>query len=970
DGLMRLHEGAVRRFGVQDGLPSNSIRSLLEAGDGSVWIWTDGGLARWRDGRFQALALPAQLLQSTITSFALDSRGRLWVGTTDGFATWADGAWAKEDAANRGQEGSVYLASDGAGNLVLADAMGVFLIRATAQQSSEAGGWITLLQRDEMPEDGIASVAFVHGDVFAFAGRSTLFVAQRNNASARLLGRYEVGKQLPGSHIQGIFGDREGSLWVGTNRGLVRMEPRGNAHAIQRFPASDSLADASVLSLLEDREGDLWVGTETAGLHVLRDARFHTVGSADGLSSDNATAVVEDASHALWVGTRDAGLNRISSTQTTALTTANGLISNVILSLAAAPDGSLWVGTPDGLNHVQPAFIETYTSADGLPDDFIRSLLVDADGAVWIGTRHGLTRFAKGHWQSWGQAQGLGSDLVGAMARGPDGDLWIATLHGLTRMHHGQFHTYTMADGLSSDVITTLAADKSGRLWIGTQNQGLNLWDGERFTALTASASRIGSLLPTAIHTLLMDSIGNLWITSDNGVTRVQPELLLDCAEHGLCRMSRGSISIYGTGDGLRSRETSSNSHPTAWRTASGVLWFTSPRGIFSADPEHFPAAAGPPPLSVERFAVDDRDESLYSAARLPAGHLRFQFDYVAISLASPYKVRYQYMLEGFDHTWTDAGMRRTAYYTNIPPGSYRFRVRATLDDAASMVFADGAETDLSQTSFSFTLEPHYYQTAWFRILVGVSLGALVLLLVRSRVVRVQREFSAVMAERNRIAREIHDTLAQGYVGISLQLEVLGELLRMNKADAAVRLLATTQELVREGLNDARQSIWALRSQDASESTLPVRLRRMVEEAKDESLDTNFTIHGVFRPLPTALEQELLRISQEAILNVKHHAQASRLNVSLDYERELVSLTIADNGRGFTIKEPARSGDPVRAAGQEKGHYGLIGMQERAALLHAEMVIDTHPGGGTVVRLRVKTGSGESDAASTTTAVS
>jgi signal transduction histidine kinase len=533
-------------------------------------------------------------------------------------------------------------------------------------------------------------------------------------------------------------------------------------------------------------------------------------------------------------------------------------------------------------------------------------------------------------------------------------------------MHQGRLHTYTTADGLSSNVITALAAGKDGRLWIGTQNHGLNLWDGQRFLSFASGSSILGSLLPSAVHTLLIDSLGSLWITSDNGLARIELKTLLDCARHAACKINSNSLSLYGTADGLRSRETSNNSHPTAWRTASGVLWFSSPRGIISADPQHFPANAGPPPLNIERFAVDDHDENLFTPGDIPAGHLRFQFDYAAVSLASPYKVRYEYILEGFDHNWTDAGMRRSAYYTNIPPGSYHFRVRAALDGASSLAFAGSGAEAVSTAALAFTLEPHYYQTVWFRILVLASIAAVILLFVRGRVVRVKREFSAVMAERNRIAREIHDTLAQGYVGISLQLEILGELLRHSKSDAAMSHLAVTQELVRDGLNDARQSIWALRSQDSSESTLPVRLRRLVEQAKDSGIETTFAVHGIFQPLAAAIEQELLRIAQEAIANVRHHAQASRLDVRLDYDREFVELSVADNGRGFVFEEGAQRGAGLRTA----GHYGLIGMQERAALLHGQLTIDSEPGRGTIIRLRVETGTGEANSGPPSSAVS
>lgn len=979
DGLVWMHEGKPTRFTTQEGLPANSIRAFAQTSDRVLWVWTDGGLAHWTGKHFAAAPLPANLSRSRITSIAADHNGQLWVGTTNGIALWSNGQWASsiDSHLRAAEKETAQVTANDQGDVLVATLNGLFLSRENRQAGRQVPSWTTVLSKEALPEDAILSLTFLNrGGLIAVASKSTVILTQINGSTARVIAHYVVAKQLPGSRIQSIYADREGSLWVGTNRGLVRISVRQSTAVIDRFPPSDALAGAAILSLLEDREGDLWVGTETAGLHILRDARFHTLSVADGLSSDNTTAVVEDQYHALWVGTREAGLNRISSTQTTVLTTANGLLSNVILSLAAASDGSIWVGTPDGLNRVGPARIATYTSADGLPDDFIRSLLADQDGTLWIGTRHGLTHFVDGHFQSWNQSSGLGDDLVGAMVHSADGDLWIATLNGLTRMHHGLLHTYTTADGLSSNVITTLAADKNGQVWIGTQNDGLNLWDGQNFLVVGPKDRAFPSPLPTVIHTLLLDRSGYLWITSDNGLTRAETSSLLNCSQRNTCQLNSRSLSNYTTADGLRSRETSSNSHPTAWRSAGGVLWFTTPHGILSTDPQRFPPNPGPPPINIEHFSIDDHEEGLFGASRIPAGHLRFQFDYAGISFSAPYRVRYQYMLEGFDHSWTDAGTRRTAYYTNIPPGAYRFLVRAAMDDADFAEQANAsvkAESSLvSNASFAFTLLPHYYQTLWFGVLVVVIAASLILLFVRSRVSRVEREFAAVMAERNRIAREIHDTLAQGYVGISLQLEILSELLRHNKSDAAIHHLSTTQELVRDGLNDARQSIWALRSQDASESTLPVRLRRIVEQEDNASLNASFAIHGIYRPLSTGAEQEFLRIAQEAIINVKHHAHATRLDVRLDYDRDYVILTIADNGRGFAVEEPSAPGAPFRAAEKTSGHFGLIGMQERAALLHGEFSIASQPGSGTTIRLQLRTdgASGARNSTSTPTAVS
>jgi signal transduction histidine kinase/ligand-binding sensor domain-containing protein len=825
------------------------------------------------------------------------------------------------------------------GDVLLSTSEGVFL--------EHGGHAVQVLARSALPLDGVSFLTQLADGTLAAASKSAVILARPGGKDGRGSGRFAAGAQLPGTRIEVLYPDREGSLWVGTNHGLARI---GNG-AVQLLPPTDPLAANAVVSLLEDREGDLWAGTETAGLHILRDSHFRVIGLSEGLTSDNTTAIVEDAKNTVWIGTRDGGLNRIPGggrdVSPQSLTSAGGLLSNVILSLAAARNGDLWVGTPDGLNHVHQGRITSYTSADGLPDDFIRSLLVAPDDSLWIGTRRGLTHLelsARGeaHFQSFTQADGLGSDLVGALARTPDGDLWIATLNGLTRLHQGHLRNYTTADGLSSNVVTALDVTADGMVWIGTQGDGLNLWDGRRFTpireqeAASPGPMQLAAALPAAIHAILHDDFGHLWLASGFGLVRAESAALVECGEHGKCGFAS---THFTTADGLRSRETSNNSHPTACRTSLGELWFATPRGVVVTDPRHF----GPtllPPVEIERFAVDDQDQDAAAEpSRIGAGHLRFQFDYAGLSFASPQKLRYQYMLEGFDHVWTDAGTRRTAYYTNIPPGHYRFRLRANLGDKAGDNSGGVPEADLA-----FELLPHFYQTVWFVVLLILLGAGVVFLVFRRRVLRVEREFRAVMAERNRIAREIHDTLAQGYVGISVQLEVMGELLRHNRGEAAAKHLKLTQGYVREGLDDARKSIWALRSQDAGEQTLPVRLRRLVEKANGRSLAASLEVHGAYRALSPDAEKELLRIGQEAIHNVEKHAMASRMSVRLEYDERLLALTVTDDGKGFQVE---------RGKSAAEGHYGLTGMRERASLIHARIEIASKPGEGTTVRIEI-----------------
>jgi ligand-binding sensor domain-containing protein/signal transduction histidine kinase len=910
-------------WGMENGLPQNTVQALLQTSDGFLWLGTEVGLVRFDGNSFAVFdrnSSPA--LPGNDVRCLLEARdGALWIGTSEGLARLKDGV-VKTFTTREGLPGNqvvgLGLNSDGS--------VWVSTEGGTASLTGDRVVGLNVGDPIKNQDPAIVDHATLTSGLSAQATATQVTLSRGDKTETR----FAVGRELPGTRVQKLLADREGTFWIGTNRGLARLVDG----KLQLLPVTDPLSNASVLTLLEDREGDLWVGTESDGLQILRDQRFRTYGTREGLSSENVTTVVEDPSGTLWIGTSGGGLDawqRPASgpTAVRSYTVRDGLLSDVILSLAAAPNGDLWVGTPDGLSRISRGSIQSFTSADGLPDDFIRSLLVDADCSLWIGTRRGLAHWVGGHpgSQSWTytQSNGLGSDLVGAMARDSKGSLWVATFAGLSRIANGKISSFTTGDGLSSNVVTALLPRESGALLVGTQDHGWDLWDGQRFEKAVGQG-----LGQTAVHAILDDGLGHLWFATGNGIARC--DLGKPSGEAGCSNWME-----FGASDGLRSRETAGNSHPSAWRSRDGLLWFATPKGLVEVDPAHFPVNTVPPPVAIERFAVDDLDQPLHGAdswLRVPAGHVHFQFDYAGLSFVAPQKVRYRYMLKDFDRGWTDAGTRRTAYYTNIPPGRYTFLVQAANNDGV---------WNTAGAVLEFDLRPHFYQTLWFYALAIFAGAALIFLLIKRRLRLAEREFGAVLGERNRIAREIHDTLAQGYVGISVQLEVLAELLRLKKFDSAERQLDTTRDYVREGLADARQSIWALRSQDTGETTLPVRLRRMVESAGGNGFEPKFSIHGAYRPLPVETEREFLRVAQEAMHNVNKHSGAKSVSVQLEYGTGDIALEVRDDGRGFEAGDRPQS---------PPGHYGLTGMRERAEAIGGVLEIASAPGAGTSVRLK------------------
>jgi signal transduction histidine kinase len=724
-------------------------------------------------------------------------------------------------------------------------------------------------------------------------------------------------------HVIAIDPNDRNTLWVGTDGGgLCRRE----GERFSSYSKRDGLSDDSVAALFEDREGNLWIGTYGGGLNRLKDGKFTTYTAGNGLSADMARAIYEDRDGTLWIGTRN-GLNRFQDGRFSVYTSEQGLADNSVLSLCADHSGALWVGTRSGLSRFKDGRFTTYTTRNGLSDDTVLSIIEDRDDRLWVGTAAGLNQMKDGRFTAYRSSEGLTNDSILSLYQDHDGALWIGTDGGgLNRFKDGRFTAYTTKDGLTNDVVLSLYEDAEQTLWVGTAG-GLNRLNDGRVTGYTSK----DGLFDDTVYLVLEDGRRNLWMSCNKGVFRVGKAELAEFAEGH--RSAITSIS-YGTADGMESRECNGGFQPAGWKTRDGRLWFPTIKGVAVVDPDSIKINSLIPPVVIEQVIVDQKPVPADVAASFSPGKSKFEFHFTGLSYLAPEKVRFKYKLEGFDRDWVDAGTRRDAAYTNIPPGRYTFRVLACNND---LVWNEQG------AAFDFYLQPYFYQTTWFYALCVIAAILLGWAIYHIRVKQMRAQFAAVLAERSRLAREIHDTLTQCFVGISFQLEaVAGSLQR--SPQAAEQHLQLAHKMVRNSLSEARRSVWEMRSEALASGDLARVLSDILQQmTAGTQTRGEVRVQGKAVRLPSALEMNLLRVGQEAMTNALKHARASHILIELSYEPRLVRLRVRDDGCGFDVNSPPLEGES----------FGLAGMRERAEQIGGRLTVTSAHGQGTEIEITV-----------------
>lgn len=955
DGRKLISQYVTHDWSTEHGLPDNNIQEVVQSTDGYLWLGTQkSGLVRFDGARFEPWLADSADSGDGVSIRALceTADGSLWVGT-DGSGLFRF----------QGKQRTRYGKSDGLPDdhirVLHEDRAGVLWIglngRALAQWNSKQFVVVPV------PEDGPAAVVDFCEDREGgmwLAGDGLWYFkdGQFTNLQKKL--------GLRPLRFTSVRESRDGGIWVGTMRGLLLLQ----GGDVRTYLEVDGLSDEQVRTLHLDREGNLWIGTNS-GLDRFRDGKFTRCLTKDHAPYDLVYSIFEDREGSLWIGT-NGGLTRLRDDKFFNLTTRDGLPQNLIAAAVEAPDGSLWLASRTrGIARSEDGETTIYDKQKGLARDSMRCIHADRQGTIWAGTQNGgLTRIANGAVSTLGTEGELNSRLVTAIQGDPEGQLWLlveegtlfrymngtfnrlaaaeglvgmkveaihlgmgggfwaATEAGLNLRQSSRWRNFPFPEGLKGKPVRSLYEDMDGMVWLCFASAGLVRFAEGKFTRYRAAQG----LFDHSPYAVLEDSRNNLWMSSGKGVFRIGKE--------DFTRLDRGEIEkldcvSFSEADGMSSRRCSRAGFPLATKLCDGRLCFPTDRGLAIVDPENLPQNPVVPPVIVESIFVDHHRFQPDRIERLGSKTKDVEIQYSAISLRGADKVAFKYRLEGFDEDWIDAKTRRVAHYQNLAPGRYRFQVIAANEDG--IWNQEGA-------AFAFVKEPLLHQTAGFYVLCGSLIAAAVGLIFWSRFARAKRHFAAQLEERTRIARDLHDTLEQGLVGISMQLNLAAA--RLSRSQGVGRKhLEKARYMLRLTMADARSAISNLRNGSSKHKDLMSEFARIADElALGSSL--RLVTHEQGDPVKLApfAEDTLIRIAQEAMTNVLKHAGATTIQLDLVNEPAQMTLRIRDDGCGF---------DMAPIAGRSESGYGLLGMRERTEKLGGALTISSAPSQGTLIEV-------------------
>ena len=969
--LLDISQYGHNAWTVRDGFSVGTIFAMAQTPDGYLWFGSEFGLFRFDGIRSVPWQPPAgQHLPNAPYSLLVTRDGTLWIGTFAGLVSWSGGKLARYPELDKqfvtslleDREGTVWAGT-------LGGSPGTPTGRLCAIRSGNA--------QCELNNGAFGSFVWSLGEDTSGA----LWAGAESG-----LWRWKPGppRQYATAEmrIDDLVKAEDGRLLIGMRGAGLRQLATDN---VEPYPIHSAIhpdalmpdRDVDSNKLLRDRDGGLWIGTHERGLIHVYHGRTDVFRKSDGLTGDIIAGVFEDREGNIWVST-SGGLDRFRELPVTNISARQGLSSDHTDSILAATDGSVWIATYDGLTRWKNGQLTIFRKSSGLPDDVAQSLYEDDRGRVWVFTNHGLAYYKGGRFVA---VNGVTSKEVYSITGDKAGNLWLSGNQGLSHLWAGRVvehfpwsvlgrsqqakvivadqggvwlsfwndggvlyfkdgkvrASYTAADGLGKGAVPGLRLDRDGAVWAGTEEGGLSrIKDGRIATLTTKNGLPCGT-----IHVTIEADDRSLWLYTACGLVRIA-RTELDAWTADPKRMLE--TTVWGVADGVKLHAVAPSSFgPPVAKSTDGKLWFVPGEGVQVVDPRHLAVNKLRPPVHIEQVRADGKPYQIKQGLRLPASVRDVWIDYTALSLAAPEKVRFKYMLEGQDPGWKEVINDRQVQYSNLPPRTYRFRVIACNNSGLWNETGDALE---------FSIDPAFYQRNGFRALCAAAFLALLWMAYQFRLRQLRWQFNktteARVNERTRIARELHDTLLQSFQGLMFSFQAARNLLPARTEEA----IRTLDRAIREGdeaIAEGRDAIQGLRADPALESNLENQLTATGKElarslsAEGDPPEFQVTVEGSRQPLSPLLQDEVYGIAREILRNAFHHANASRIEAEMVYDRQFFRLRIRDNGKGIDRN--------VLEQGARQGHWGLPGVRERARRIGAQLKLWSELGAGTEAEL-------------------
>ena len=755
DPSKKLTQYTLDSWGDEQGLNSGGVQAIIQSKTGYLWIGTFNGIFRFDGVKFKHYSKNnhTKITNNGVPSIKEDAVGNIWAGSNGGGIYIIDShdnikvLTTKDGLASNvirrlfiAKNGDVFIGT-GNGLSIFRDSTITnyksFFIDSTSTSNVSVSAfhedkngniWIGTNQGlFQFKDDKLIPITLIENYKSAIEilsiitnENNELFVGSYGNGVLKQNGDFFIDFPLPlgMDKVSSLYFDSNESLWISHQNGIFRYH-KGRFDPLPSFSGTN---EDAVEEVIEDNEGSIWISRYNGGIDRLRDGLFENYTIFEGLSDNMTHSVYEDSDGSKWIATVN-GLNHFQNGKFTVYNKESGeLAGNLVRDVYRDSKGILWVATYDGLTTIKGKTIRHYTTKDGLTSNLVRVVFEDSSGRIWIGTRNGLNLFEDGKFIQYTNENGLSNNFIMSIIEPKIGELWIGTSGGgITVLKNGRFKKYTTKDGLASNIIFRIHQDDENHLWIATNN-GLTRYNGSFFSGFNTNKG----FLNMAIFQILEDEHNKFWITSDFGIIKVDRSELNRYVEDSTARINEIS---YKQVDGLKRSECTGAAKSMV--ASDGKIWFATLGGVAVVDVNKSLKNTLPPPVLIESIDVDQKRYKIDGIIEFPPGSKSYEINYTGLSLKVPDRVEFKYMLEGYDDEWINVGSRRTAFYTNIAPGDYSFKVMAANNDGV---------WSKEPAVIKFVVHPHFYQTEGFYVFGFFTFMALLWGIYNFRVRSIKKE--------------------------------------------------------------------------------------------------------------------------------------------------------------------------------------------------------------------------------------